>query len=673
MVLTFSENEKVLCFHGPLIYEAKVLKGELWQGKEPPEENGPHYFIHYKGWKQTWDEWVPETRVLKYNDENLKRQAELTDSLSAKKSKASDKKAAGESAGEKSASKKRAREAGENEEEFLKKPEVKIPISEQLKIMLVDDWENITKNRKLVALPRSPCVSEILNSFKEYYEKEHQGKDSANEDYLQEIVEGLKAYFDKALGNILLYRFERPQYVELKKKFADKNMSDVYGAEHLLRLFVQLPQLLAHTNMDGDAINICKDYFVEVIKYIESNSAALLTQNYENATPSYEYCLPSTTMSIDNPDNIIVEVGSKEFASDVPLSLLRSLYIGEYFDGTATEIDGHIIYDETKKKYPPVRALRASDKKRILVTGGAGFVGSHLVDRLMLMGHEVVVLDNFFTGKKRNIQHWVGHPNFEVVRHDVVDHFMIEVDQIYHLACPASPPHYQYNPIKTVKTSVMGTINMLGLAKRVKARFLLASTSEVYGDPEEHPQKESYWGNVNPIGPRACYDEGKRVAETLTYAYAKQDKVDVRVARIFNTFGPRMNAEDGRVVSNFIVQALKGEDITVYGAGSQTRSFQYVHDLVDGLIQLMNCSCTEPVNIGNPEEFTIQEFAEMIRDMVENEGINIINLPALTDDPRRRRPDISKALRHTGWAPRFSVRQGIRETVEYFRQYITDL
>ncbi|KAJ3220002.1 UDP-glucuronic acid decarboxylase 1 [Dinochytrium kinnereticum] len=368
----------------------------------------------------------------------------------------------------------------------------------------------------------------------------------------------------------------------------------------------------------------------------------------------------------------VTEAGNKDFASNTPVSLLRTLYIGGYFNSTAIEEDGYVIYDGTKKKYPPVKALRASERKRILVTGGAGFVGSHLVDRLMLMGHEVVVLDNFFTGKKRNIQHWIGHPNFEFVRHDVVDHFMIEVDQIYHLACPASPPHYQYNPIKTVKTSVMGTINMLGLAKRVKARFLLASTSEVYGDPEEHPQNETYWGHVNPIGPRACYDEGKRVAETLTYAYSKQDKVDVRVARIFNTFGPRMNAEDGRVVSNFIVQALKGEDITVYGAGSQTRSFQYVHDLVDGLIQLMNCSYLEPVNLGNPEEFTIQQFAEMIRDMV-NPEVNIINLPATTDDPQRRRPDISRASIHLGWSPKFSVKQGIRETVDYFHQIVNEL
>ncbi|KXS13596.1 NAD(P)-binding protein [Gonapodya prolifera JEL478] len=313
--------------------------------------------------------------------------------------------------------------------------------------------------------------------------------------------------------------------------------------------------------------------------------------------------------------------------------------------------------------YAAVRKLPNSKKKRVLVTGGAGFVGSHLVDRLMLMGHEVIVVDNLFTGSKRNIQHWLGHPHFELSRHDVVDPYMAEVDMIYHLACPASPPHYQYNPVKTVKTSVMGSINMLGLAKRVKARFLLTSTSEVYGDPLEHPQAESYWGHVNPIGPRACYDEGKRVAETLSYSYQKQSNVQVRVARIFNTFGPRMNENDGRVVSNFILQALRGQSITVFGDGSQTRSFQYVHDLVDGLIALMEGDFSDPVNLGNPEEYTIQNFAEIVRDIVGRDGVSIINLNATQDDPHQRKPDITRARKEIGWEPRFSMKQGIEETV----------
>jgi len=292
--------------------------------------------------------------------------------------------------------------------------------------------------------------------------------------------------------------------------------------------------------------------------------------------------------------------GNDKFHSKVPLSILQDLYLNmsSHWTEHLTESAHHsefLTYNPASKVYPSIKRLTPSTRKRILVTGGAGFVGSHLVDRLLLMGHEVTVVDNLFTGNKRNIAHWIGHPHFEFIRHDIVDPFMIEVDQIYHLACPASPPHYQYNPVKTVKTCVMGTLNMLGLAKRVKARFLLASTSEVYGDPEQHPQKESYLGNVNSIGPRACYDEGKRLAETMTYCYQKQDRVDVRVARIFNTFGPRMNEFDGRVVSNFIIQALKGEDITVYGDGLQTRSFQYVHDLIDGLIQLMNSDYTNPV------------------------------------------------------------------------------
>jgi len=273
---------------------------------------------------------------------------------------------------------------------------------------------------------------------------------------------------------------------------------------------------------------------------------------------------------------------------------------------------------EGPSQWPEVANLPESQRLRILVTGGAGFVGSHLVDRLMIQGHDVIVLDNFFTGRKANLQQWSNHPNFQLISHDVVEPIMMEVDQIYHLACPASPPHYQYNPVKTIKTSTMGTVNMLGLAKRVKARMLLTSTSEVYGDPEVHPQPESYWGNVNPIGPRACYDEGKRVAETMMYAYQHQDGVDVRVARIFNTFGPRMHPNDGRVVSNFIIQALQDKDITIYGDGKQTRSFQYVDDLVSGLIELMNGGYSQPVNLGNPDEYTVANFAQTIKDITKS-------------------------------------------------------
>nr|KAJ3408141.1 UDP-glucuronic acid decarboxylase 1 [Polyrhizophydium stewartii] len=373
---------------------------------------------------------------------------------------------------------------------------------------------------------------------------------------------------------------------------------------------------------------------------------------------------PPKTLSKSPED--VAAVGLPEFGTRLPLSELRRLYIGPVSGKKLDEAGDMVTYDPSRKTYPAVRRLGMHEQKRILVTGGAGFVGSHLVDRLMKMGHLVTVVDNFFTGNKRNIEHWLGHPNFELVRHDVVDPFMMEVDQIYHLACPASPPHYQYNPIKTVKTSVMGTINMLGLAKRVKARFLLTSTSEVYGDPEVHPQSEDYWGHVNPIGPRACYDEGKRVAETLTYSYAQQDKVDVRVVRIFNTFGPRMNPEDGRVVSNFIMQALKGENLTIYGDGTQTRSFQYVHDLVDGLIQTMNSNYSQPVNLGNPDEYTIGQFATLIRDLI-NKNARIVNLPATKDDPQKRRPDITRARTHVKWEPRFSVHQGIQETIEYFK------
>ncbi|CDO51569.1 hypothetical protein DV495_004487 [Geotrichum candidum] len=320
--------------------------------------------------------------------------------------------------------------------------------------------------------------------------------------------------------------------------------------------------------------------------------------------------------------------------------------------------------------YPTVKNLNPFDKKRILVTGGAGFVGSHLVDRLMMLGHDVICLDNYFTGSKTNVNHWVGHPNFELVRHDVIDSLLLEVDQIYHLACPASPVHYQSNPVKTLKTSFFGTYNMLGLAKRVKARFLFASTSEVYGDPEEHPQKESYWGHVNCQGPRSCYDEGKRVGESLAYSYMRQENVDVRVARIFNTYGPRMNWNDGRVVSNFILQALKNEDLTIYGDGKSTRSFQFVVDLVDGLITLMNSDCTEPVNLGNPEEYTMKEFADLIirlvRDITGTCTSKVVYLNPLEDDPHRRRPDCTRAKKELNWEALWRVEDGLCETIRYF-------
>ncbi|MBM0744639.1 SDR family oxidoreductase [Phormidium sp. CLA17] len=303
---------------------------------------------------------------------------------------------------------------------------------------------------------------------------------------------------------------------------------------------------------------------------------------------------------------------------------------------------------------------------RILVTGGAGFIGSHLIDRLMTEGHDVICLDNFYTGRKHNVLRWIGHPYFELIRHDITEPIRLEVDQIYHLACPASPVHYQYNPVKTIKTNVIGTLNMLGLAKRVKARLLLASTSEVYGDPEVHPQTEEYWGNVNTIGIRSCYDEGKRVAETLAFDYHRQNDVEVRVARIFNTYGPRMLENDGRVVSNFVVQALKGTPLTVYGAGSQTRSFCYVSDMVDGLIRLMNGSHTGPINLGNPEEYTILELAQTVQKMV-NPDTDIRFEPLPQDDPRRRKPDITKAQKLLSWQPTIPLSEGLRHTIEDFR------
>jgi UDP-glucuronate decarboxylase len=309
---------------------------------------------------------------------------------------------------------------------------------------------------------------------------------------------------------------------------------------------------------------------------------------------------------------------------------------------------------------------------RILVTGGAGFIGSHLIDRLMAQGHEVVCLDNFYTGHKRNILPWLNHPNFELIRHDITEPIRLEVDQIYHLACPASPVHYQYNPVKTIKTNVMGTLNMLGLAKRVKARFLLASTSEVYGDPEVHPQSEEYRGNVNPIGPRSCYDEGKRVAETLAFDYHRQNDVEIRVVRIFNTYGSRMLENDGRVVSNLVVQSLKGIPLTVYGDGSQTRSFCYVSDLVEGLMRLMNSEYTGPINIGNPEEYTILQLAQAVQSMI-NPDAEIIFKPLPQDDPQRRRPDITKAKTLLGWQPTVPLQEGLKLTVEDFRKRVAPI
>lgn len=306
---------------------------------------------------------------------------------------------------------------------------------------------------------------------------------------------------------------------------------------------------------------------------------------------------------------------------------------------------------------------------RILVTGGAGFIGSHLIDRLMAQGHEVLCLDNFYTGHKQNILKWLDHPYFELIRHDITEPIRLEVDQLYHLACPASPIHYQYNPVKTIKTNVTGTLNMLGLAKRVKARFLLASTSEVYGDPDVHPQPEEYRGNVNCIGLRSCYDEGKRVAETLAFEYYREHQVDIRVARIFNTYGPRMLENDGRVVSNFIVQALKGIPLTIYGDGSQTRSFCYVSDLVEGLMRLMNGDYVGPVNIGNPGEYTILELAQTIQEMV-NPDAELVYKPLPEDDPKQRQPDITKAKKYLDWQPTIPLKEGLKMAIEDFRQRV---
>jgi UDP-glucuronate decarboxylase len=310
-------------------------------------------------------------------------------------------------------------------------------------------------------------------------------------------------------------------------------------------------------------------------------------------------------------------------------------------------------------------------RKKILVTGGAGFLGSHLCEKLLLQGHEVVCLDNYFTGQKQNVVHLLDNPYFELIRHDVTMPFFIEVDEIYNLACPASPIHYQYNPIKTVKTSVMGAINLLGLAKRIKAKILQASTSEVYGDPEVHPQVESYWGHVNPIGQRSCYDEGKRVAETLFMNYHQQNNVRIKIIRIFNTYGPRMHPNDGRVVSNFIVQALQGQDITIYGDGSQTRSFCYVDDLLEGMVRLMNSreDFVGPVNIGNPNEFTILELAEKVIRQTGSSS-RIIHMPLPADDPTQRKPNISLAQQELNWEPRIMLDEGLARTIDFFKTIV---
>lgn len=307
---------------------------------------------------------------------------------------------------------------------------------------------------------------------------------------------------------------------------------------------------------------------------------------------------------------------------------------------------------------------------RILVTGGAGFIGSHLIDRLMAQGQEVICLDNFYTGTKQNIVKWLGNPQFELVRHDVTEPIRLEVDQVYHLACPASPVHYQFNPVKTIKTNVMGTLYMLGLAKRVGARFLLASTSEVYGDPDVHPQPEEYRGNVNCIGSRACYDEGKRVAETLAFEYHREHHTDIRVARIFNTYGPRMLENDGRVVSNFIVQALQGNPLTVYGDGSQTRSFCFVSDLVEGLIRLMNGDFIGPVNLGNQGEYTILELAQKIQGYI-NPHAELIYKPLPEDDPKQRQPDITRAKTYLNWEPTIPLDDGLKTTIADFQARVT--
>ncbi|CAH8823298.1 unnamed protein product [Trichobilharzia szidati] len=355
----------------------------------------------------------------------------------------------------------------------------------------------------------------------------------------------------------------------------------------------------------------------------------------------------------------IIEIASLIYVSHSIGCQLDSLFSGTLDAGQSS----------CSKSYLPVKKLHWTKKKRILITGGAGFVGSHLVDRLMQDGHEVIALDNFVTGKRQNIEQWIGHSNFELLHHDVTNPLYVEVNEIYHLASPASPQHYMQNPIRTIKANTLGTLNMLGLARRTHSKFLFASTSEVYGDPEVHPQPESYWGHVNPIGPRASYDESKRLGETMTYAYARYLNLPVRVARIFNTYGPRMQINDGRVVTNFITQALNNESITVYGTGQQTRSFQFISDLVEGLVRLMESNYTLPVNLGNPVEFTVNELASMVKNFTGSSS-EVIYQPSPIDDPQRRQPDISTAMKHLDWKPVVSLQEGLRKTLVYFKDIL---